>query len=149
MKFPAVILALSMVGLAGCTDTMGAAPYQAQPAVAQTVQRGTIVAVRTVQIPANKDSQLGGAIVGGILGAAVGNQFGKGDGKTIMTGAGAIGGAIAGSQLTNGAQPSYAREWTIRMQGGGRMVIIQNDPNLYVGQHVRIVQDAQGTRIVP
>ncbi len=152
MKLPIVIVSMSLAALAGCTDTTTAYQAQAQapqPTVAQTVQRGTIIAVRTVRVPGNKDSQVGGAIVGGLVGAAIGSQIGKGDGKTLATGAGAIGGAIAGSNLANGAQPHYAREWTVRLQGGGRIAIIQNDPNLYVGQHVRVIQDSNGTRIVP
>lgn len=39
------------------------------------------------------------AISGGLLGGIVGNQFGSGSGKTLMTLAGAVGGAILGTQL--------------------------------------------------
>lgn len=41
---------------------------------------------------------LGGTLGGAILGGAVGNQFGGGRGQDIMTGAGAAGGAVAGSR---------------------------------------------------
>ncbi len=41
---------------------------------------------------------LGGTLGGALVGGAVGNQFGGGSGRDIMTGAGAAGGAVAGSR---------------------------------------------------
>jgi uncharacterized protein YcfJ len=40
----------------------------------------------------------GSAIVGGLIGGVIGNQFGQGEGKTAMTGIGAITGAIVGGK---------------------------------------------------
>ena len=40
-----------------------------------------------------------GAVIGGVLGGVLGNQFGSGTGKAVMTGAGAVGGAIAGNNI--------------------------------------------------
>ena len=40
-----------------------------------------------------------GAVIGGVLGAVVGNQFGHGGGRAVMTGAGAVGGAVIGNNV--------------------------------------------------
>ena len=40
-----------------------------------------------------------GAVIGGVLGAVVGNQFGHGLGRAAITGAGAVGGALAGNNV--------------------------------------------------
>jgi outer membrane lipoprotein SlyB len=40
-----------------------------------------------------------GAVIGGVLGGVLGNQFGHGTGRAVMTGAGAVGGAIAGNNI--------------------------------------------------
>ena len=40
-----------------------------------------------------------GAVIGGVLGAVVGNQFGHGGGRAVMTGAGAVGGAVLGNNI--------------------------------------------------
>ncbi len=55
---------------------------------------------RTAQYQQNPDWQcIGATVVGGVAGAALGNQIGSGRGRTLMTGAGAAGGALAGHQL--------------------------------------------------
>ena len=45
------------------------------------------------------NNQTGGTIVGGITGAVVGNQFGKGTGKTAATELGAVIGAMTGNSV--------------------------------------------------
>lgn len=42
---------------------------------------------------------IGGTVAGGVVGAVVGNQFGGGTGRTVLTGVGAAGGALAGHEL--------------------------------------------------
>jgi uncharacterized protein YcfJ len=44
----------------------------------------------------------GGAIVGGVAGAVLGNQVGKGHGREAATAVGAVVGAFAGDRLANG-----------------------------------------------
>jgi outer membrane lipoprotein SlyB len=62
-----------------------------------------------------------------------------------MTGLGAVGGAMAGSALAdNGNNTRVTRQWTVRLQQGGVIQVIQDGQNLYVGQRVRVVQDANG-----
>jgi uncharacterized protein YcfJ len=77
---------------------------QAQPnAVAKTTkevtaQQNPSVPVQTAHKPAPQNSPVGigvGALIGGVLG----NQIGSGDGKTLATIAGAIGGGYVGNEV--------------------------------------------------
>ena len=59
-----------------------------------------------------------GAVAGGVGGALIGNQFGKGGGKTAMTVAGAAGGAYAGHQVEKNVKKK--KYWLVKvdMEGG-------------------------------
>lgn len=46
----------------------------------------------------------GGAVVGGIAGALLGNQVGKGHGREAATAAGAVVGALTGNHIANGGR---------------------------------------------
>lgn len=48
------------------------------------------------------DRNYGGAVVGGVAGALVGNQVGKGHGREAATAVGAVVGAFAGDRIANG-----------------------------------------------
>ena len=56
---------------------------------------------RDVKVP--HGSGTGNSIIGGIIGGVLGNQFGSGEGKTAMTGLGALTGAILGGQEPQGS----------------------------------------------
>ncbi|MCE3025400.1 MULTISPECIES: glycine zipper 2TM domain-containing protein [unclassified Salinicola] len=49
--------------------------------------------------PVQDEHRIAGTAIGAIVGGVVGNQFGGGSGKKIMTAAGAVGGGIAGNQV--------------------------------------------------
>lgn len=49
--------------------------------------------------PAQDEHRIAGTAIGAIVGGVVGNQFGGGSGKKIMTAAGAVGGGLAGNQI--------------------------------------------------
>lgn len=57
------------------------------------------------QLPPCNDHNIVGTVGGGVLGGLVGNQFGKGTGKTVATVGGAAGGAYLGNEYipTRGA----------------------------------------------
>lgn len=145
-----LVLPLCVLMVAGCEDTMQGPTYVQSPAD-QSVMYGTIIESRPVQVASNNsDNKVGGAIVGGLAGAIIGNQFGKGSGKTAMTGLGAIGGAMAGNALAdNGQNARWSRQWTVRLQQGGVIQVVQDSQNLYVGQRVRVIQDSNGTYLQP
>lgn len=144
-----LVLPLCVLMVAGCEDTTQGPTYVQGPSQNQSVMYGTIIESRPVQVATNNsNNKTGAAIVGGLAGAIVGSQFGEGGGKTAMTGVGAIGGALAGSALAdNGSNARWSRQWTVRLQQGGTIQVIQDGQNLYVGQRVRVIQDYNGTHI--
>ena len=143
-----LVLPLCLLGLAGCDSTMGGPAYSAAPVASASMQYGTIIGVRPVQVGGGTTA--GGAIAGGLAGAVIGNQFGKGSGNALMTGAGAIGGALLGQQMAqNMAQPQLAQQWTVRLDQGGSIAVIQSGSEFYVGQRVQVIQGQNGTYLQP
>jgi uncharacterized protein YcfJ len=55
----------------------------------------------TEAAPQQGGANVGGAILGGLVGGILGHQVGGGSGKDVATAAGAIGGAVVGSNLAN------------------------------------------------
>jgi outer membrane lipoprotein SlyB len=143
----AAIFALPFLamGLAGCdpalntTTTSSAAVTQAQ------VFGGKIISVRQIQVNNNND-QIAGAVVGGLAGGLLGNQLGGGRGRDVTTTLGVLGGAAAGSQLARGANSRVTNEWTVRLDDG-RTVSIVDDRGFRVGQRVNVVSDRNGVRL--
>lgn len=77
---------------------------------------GVVESVRTVT---HKGEGSGvGAVAGGVLGAAVGNQMGKGDGRKAMTVLGALGGGLAGHEVEKRSKSTTVHEVQIRMDDG-------------------------------
>lgn len=150
MRKLAFALPLALFALAGCDQTMGSGYGQSdQVSQNQTAQYGTIVGVRTVQAQGGSGNQVAGAVAGGIAGAVVGNQFGKGSGNALMTGAGAVGGAMLGSHMAGGPSYRTAQQWTVRLDNGGMVAVTQNDGQFRIGQRVQVVQTANGAYIAP
>ncbi len=66
-----------------------------------------------------------GAIAGGVLGAAAGNQVGRGDGRKAMTVVGAIGGGLAGHEVEKRARGETVYQVRIRLDDGSIRTIEQ------------------------
>lgn len=63
-----------------------------------------------VAVPYRDQHQIGGAVVGGILGALAGHMVGGGRGRTLATVAGAAGGAFAGHEIQKRHQEDNATQ---------------------------------------
>jgi outer membrane lipoprotein SlyB len=130
----------------------GAAPLAAQAAPdhherassAHCQNCGTVVSTRTYERAAERASGLGaggGAVVGGLLG----NQVGSGNGRTLATIAGAVGGAYAGNRVERNMHKVTYTDVRVRMaKGGYRTFTEQGQPRFGNGDHVRV----QGGRLV-
>jgi len=143
-----VIAAPAALMLAGCVppnsgDTVSA--NQAQQA--QTVNFGTILSVSPVTVQGGTAGNVTGALVGGVLGAALGNQVGGGLGNDLATAGGAVAGAAAGRAAGNAAGSQQSYEWTIRLESGQTVSVIQASPTFSVGQRVQVIQGGSSTRI--
>ncbi|MBY0417954.1 MAG: glycine zipper 2TM domain-containing protein [Pararheinheimera sp.] len=84
---------LSLAPLSGCSSPRQNVQQSVEPAE-------QIGSVRSIEIIAldNRNSG-GGAVLGAVLGGVIGNQFGSGSGRSIATGVGVVGGAMAGNQV--------------------------------------------------
>src|SRR2546430_4853054 len=87
-----------------------------QPAVPTGVF-GTVESVKEVTTPGDGSSGVG-AIGGGIAGAVIGNQFGHGSGRAVITVLGAAGGALAGKGIEKQHNAAKGSGDTRRMDGG-------------------------------
>lgn len=144
MKPVVLIASLGLAALAGCVETTSSAPMQTnQVSQAQTLS-GTIIGVRTVNVP-NQTNQVAGAVAGGLIGGLVGNQFGNGTGRDVMTVAGVAAGAAAGNRAA--AAQSVSQEWSVRLYDG-RVVTIVQTGNFGIGQRVNVVVQGNSARIV-
>ncbi len=77
---------------------------------------------------------------GGITGALVGNQIGRGSGNTVATIAGAAGGAFAGNEIEKNMKKSPRYQVRVHMNDGTYRTIHQSSaPAFSVGEKVKIV----------
>jgi outer membrane lipoprotein SlyB len=98
-------------------------PLPTQPAVQVCSTCGVVEGVRAVE---QKGQGTGlGAIAGGVAGAAVGNQFGHGNGKAAMTILGAVGGGFAGNEVEKRARSETVYEVRVRMDDGSTRTFTQ------------------------
>ena len=146
LRLPAIGLA-AVLAVAGCTTTTtdpnNGSVYTASSAQrAAAVQYGVITSMRTVELRSD-GAQFAGAVLGGAVGGLVGDQFGGGRGNKILTAAGAVGGAVAGARVGEQTGRQLAQEWTIRLDNGRAIAVIQNGP-FRIGQPVQVIHTADG-----
>src|SRR3989442_7305304 len=99
---------------------------------------GTVESVQEVTMPGDRSGV--GAVGGGIAGAVLGNQFGHGTGRSIMTVLGAAGGALAGKEIEK--QHNATKRWdvTVRMDDGSYHTLSSPSlPYWHAGDRVRFL----------
>lgn len=109
--------------------------YQPVPARAQYGEVERIDATRAAA------SGGGGAIVGGIVGALLGNAVGHGGEKAIATGVGAVGGALLGDQIEKQQRGRAEGSWrvVVRLDNGSQRAFEYAQlSDLRVGDRVRV-----------
>jgi outer membrane lipoprotein SlyB len=86
-----------------------------------------------------------GTLIGGVVGAALGNQIGGGGGRAAATVLGAVGGAVVGNQIAKNRDGSYASPTgavyrvTVQTENGQwRSYDVAATGDLRVGDRVRI-----------
>jgi outer membrane lipoprotein SlyB len=139
--FAALLLAIAGTGCA--TDS--AMPQAGE----ESVRFGRIVQIDPVELQG--DHQLGGgAIIGAAAGGLLGSFVGRGTGRDIAMVAGAIGGGIVGNAEQNRyVDKRDGQHVTVRLQSGVAVAVTQPaDPNLRIGDRVRIDGSGQGARVV-
>jgi outer membrane lipoprotein SlyB len=102
---------------------------------------GMVESIRAVELKGDATGL--GAVAGGVTGAVVGNQIGRGNGNTAMTILGAAGGALAGNEIEKNVKKHYSYRVTVRMDDGSLRTVSQSTaPNVAVGERVRIANGA-------
>ncbi len=87
-----------------------------------------------------------GAVAGGVTGALLGNQIGKGNGRTGMTILGAGGGALLGNRIEQDMRRTTSYRINVRMDNGNLRTLYRREaPDVAVGRQVEIV----GNTVVP
>jgi outer membrane lipoprotein SlyB len=119
----------------------------ARQTAAQTPVCHSCGTVESVQALTHKGEGSGlGAVAGGVVGAAIGNQMGKGQGNAAMTVLGAVGGGLAGNEIEKRAKAKTSYRVTVKMEDGKTQVIEQAEPAT-VGQRVRV--EGQTVKALP
>jgi len=91
-----------------------------------------------------------GAIGGAVVGGALGNQVGKGNGRKAMTVLGAVGGGLAGHEIEKRARSEKHYEVRVRMDDGSVRTLTQKTaptPGARVtvdGNTLRTTRSSQG-----
>lgn len=118
--------------------TAKAAPPPSEHRAAVVSTRGTVTQIEPVI--KQGDTTGAGAVVGGLLGAAVGNQVGGGDGKKAATVVGAVGGAVVGNNVEkNRAREVVGYRITVRLDSGSVQTYQQSQVSgLSVGSRVNV-----------
>ncbi|MEY4884626.1 MAG: hypothetical protein RIS34_2480 [Pseudomonadota bacterium] len=96
---------------------------------------GKVESVTTVQREAKPGGV--GVVAGGVLGAIVGNQVGKGSGRALATIAGAVGGGWAGNTIEKNMNKTTAYQVHVRMEDGSLRTVEQAAPAA-VGSRVTV-----------
>lgn len=116
-------------------------PQSTQLAATSCAACGTVESIATVERPASTTGV--GAVAGGLTGALLGNQMGRGNGRTVMTLAGGAGGAYLGNRIEQNTRRVTSYKIVVRLENGSQRTIYQNDaPSVAVGGQVQIVGNA-------
>jgi outer membrane lipoprotein SlyB len=142
-----ITLVTGMLLLSGCSipeSTSGNVYSRDQARTSHSVNYGTLLRVDLVTIEGTQSGA--GTLAGGAMGGALGNAVGGGSGRTIATVGGAILGGIAGAAVEKGVTTAQGVELEVELDNGEILVVVQeNDAPYKVGDRVRILRDASGT----
>jgi len=130
MKLRIAITALAVLALSACSSYGGNDNYRSTGSnYSAPANCNDCGVVQRVESYTGERRTTGvGAVAGALIGGALGNQVGKGDGKTAATVAGAVVGGIAGNQIEKNRDKTW-HEVTVRMNDGRTVVLSQDDLN--------------------
>lgn len=108
-------------------------------------QCGVVETVRQVHMKGQGTGL--GAVAGGVTGAIVGSQFGRGNGRTAMGVVGAAGGAFAGHEIEKNVRTTTSYRVVVRMEDGSARTLYQSAaPAVGIGEKVRVINGALAAR---
>ncbi len=142
-----IFLTAGVLALAACIPESkeGKVYSRDQAQTSLSVYYGTIQRIDEVTLEGTQTGAgtVGGAAMGGVLGAAVGEGAGRG----IATVGGAIVGALAGSAAEKGVTSKTGLEIEVKLDNGETLLVVQEkgDDAFKVGDRVRVVKGRDGT----
>ena len=84
-----------------------------------------------------------GAVIGGLAGAVLGSNIGRGNTRTVASIAGAVGGGLLGNTIEKSQRQTTSHEITLRMDDGSiRTIVSDTLPSWRIGDQVRLVGGA-------
>lgn len=123
------LAAIALIGLAGCAQQP---TYQVIDA--PVARSGTVESVR--EVVEQKDPTGAGLIVGGLIGGGLGSLVGSGNGRTVATVVGALGGGYLGNQGEK-SQTQVSYQIGVKYDDGTWATIRQTAPTgLHIGDRV-------------
>ncbi len=110
-------------------------------AVPPCLDCGVIANVR--QVTNEGQGSGAGAVIGGLAGAALGSNIGRGNTRTLASIAGAVGGGLLGNSIEKSRRQTASYELTLRMDDGTtRMIVFDTMPSWRIGDQVQLVSGA-------
>ena len=115
----------------------GAPAASSQPKAAACAECGTVTGIREIEKPRKVGAGTAtGAVIGGVLGYAIGGPHNRGVGTAV----GAVGGGVAGNVIENNAAEGKTYEIGVLFDdGSSRAIQQQTHPGLTQGSRVRLV----------
>ena len=86
-------------------------------------------------------------MLGGLAGAALASRSAAAPAQLAATGVGATAGAAAGLQAGKSVAGRQSVEWTVRMDNGATIAVVQGEPMFAVGQRVQVITGGGQTRL--
>jgi outer membrane lipoprotein SlyB len=121
-----LVAVLLCIALAACASQSPRHGYRGPDAYGRCADCGTIDRIERVY--GGKGYATGsGALLGAIIGGALGNTVGKGDGRAAATVAGAVVGGAIGNEAEKDANRGPRYEIFITLDSGRRVVVRQPD----------------------
>jgi len=149
IRFLKLVAALSMsvAVLGGCASSMSGGAYsRSQARQVQEVQMGVVESVRHVKIEGTKSPVGTGA--GAVIGGIAGSNVGQGKGSTVGTILGAVAGGVAGSMIEEGVTGKDGLEVTVKLDSGRMIAVTQEaDEQFRLGDRVRVLSGGGVTRV--
>ncbi|GAO36491.1 hypothetical protein SCT_1898 [Sulfuricella sp. T08] len=142
-----VVAVASVAVLGGCASSMSGGAYsRGQARQVQEVQMGVVESVRTVKIEGTQSPVGTGA--GAVIGGIAGSNVGQGKGSTVGTILGAVAGGVAGSMIEEGVMSKAGLEITVKLDNGRMIAVTQEaDEQFRVGERVRVLSGGGVTRV--
>lgn len=120
------------------SEPVAQAPVPTYAPVPVAYEQGRVRSIEV--IPVASRSSGGGAVLGAIIGGVIGHQIGGGTGKVLATGAGAVGGAVAGNAIEmHNKRDGEVFRVSVRFENGSvRSYDFERIDDLRVGDRVKL-----------